>query len=31
MSDKVNYAQQNTAWTPQQENRMNEVRVYILE
>jgi hypothetical protein len=29
--DKVNYAQQNTAWTPQQGNSVSEVRAYILE
>jgi hypothetical protein len=25
-ADKVNYAQWNTAWTPQQENSLSEVR-----
>jgi hypothetical protein len=29
--NKVNCAQWNTAWTPQQENNVSEVLVYILE
>jgi hypothetical protein len=28
---KVNYAQWNTAWTPQRDSSVSEVRVYILE